>query len=88
VRNGRGRSAGRVPSTPEGIAELAESLLASDCVPSEVTASCWEVARIFEPLGERMIVVSPNDTGISSAAGEDRPARRSDLGECAVEGGR
>jgi hypothetical protein len=34
------RSGGRVPSTPEGIAALAESLLPSDRVALEVTGSC------------------------------------------------
>jgi transposase len=42
------RSAGRVPSTPEGLRMLAESLLPSDRVALEVTGSCWEVARILE----------------------------------------
>jgi len=46
---GKIRSGGRVPSTPEGLATLAESLLASDRVALEVTGSCWEVARILEP---------------------------------------
>jgi len=61
------RSAGRVPSTPEGLAMLAESLLATDRVALEVTGSCWEVARILEPHVDRVVVVSPDDTGISSA---------------------
>jgi transposase len=61
------RSAGRVPSTPEGITALAESLLPSDRVALEVTGSCWEVARILEPHVDRVIVVSPDDTGISNA---------------------
>ena len=61
------RSAGRVPSTPDGIRALAESLLASDRVALEVTGSCWEVARILEPYVDRVVVVSPDDTGISSA---------------------
>ena len=65
--DGKVRSAGRVPSTPEGLQALAESLLASDRVALEVTGSCWEVARILEPFVERVIVVSPDDTGISSA---------------------
>ena len=56
-----------MPSTPEGIGTLAESLLASDRVALEVTGSCWEVARILEPHVNRVIVVSPDDTGISSA---------------------
>jgi len=61
------RSAGRVPSTPEGLRALAASLLPSDRVALEVTGSCWEVARILEPFVQRVIVVSPDDTGISSA---------------------
>ena len=61
------RSAGRVPSTPEGIEALAESLLPSDRVALEVTGSCWEVARILEPHVNRVVVVSPDDTGIASA---------------------
>jgi transposase len=61
------RSAGRVPSTPEGLATLAASLVASDRVALEVTGSCWEVARILEPYVDRVVVVSPDDTGISSA---------------------
>ena len=65
--DGKVRSAGRVPSTPEGLALLAESLLRSDRVALEVTGSCWEVARILEPHVNRVIVVSPDDTGISSA---------------------
>jgi transposase len=62
------RSAGRVPSTPEGLRLVAESLLASDRVALEVTASCWEVARILGPHVDRVTVVSPDDTGIASAS--------------------
>jgi transposase len=61
------RSAGRVPSTPEALTALAESLLPSDRVALEVTGSAWEVARILEPHVERVIVVSPDDTGIVQA---------------------
>jgi transposase len=61
------RSAGRVPSTPEGLLLLAESLLRTDRVALEVTASCWEVARILEPFVDRVVVVSPDDTGIARA---------------------
>jgi transposase len=61
------RSSGRVPSTPEGIRTLAESLLPSDRVALEVTGSCWEVARLLEPHVNRVVVVSPDDTGIASA---------------------
>jgi transposase len=65
--DGRVRSAGRVPSTPEGLRLFAESLVDSDRVALEVTGSCWEVARILEPHVNRVVVVSPDDTGISSA---------------------
>jgi transposase len=65
--DGKVRSAGRVPSTPEGLGLLTESLLATDRVALEVTGSCWEVARLLEPHVQRVIVVSPDDTGISSA---------------------
>jgi transposase len=65
--DGKVRSAGRVPSTPEGLRLLADSLLASDRVALEVTGSCWEVVRILEPHVQRVVVVSPDDTGISSA---------------------
>jgi transposase len=61
------RSVGRVPATPEGIRSLAESLLPSDRVALEVTGSCWEVARILEPHVDRVVIVSPDDTGIVSA---------------------
>ena len=61
------RSAGRVSSTPEALKTLAESLLPSDRVALEVTGSAWEVARILEPHVERVIVVSPDDTGIVQA---------------------
>jgi transposase len=65
--DGEVRSAGRVPSTPEGISLLAESLLSSDRVALEVTGSSWEVARLLEPHVNRVVVVSPDDTGIASA---------------------
>ena len=65
--DGQVRSVGRVPSTPDGLARLAESLLASDRVALEVTGSCWEVARLLEPHVDRVIVVSPDDTGITQA---------------------
>src|SRR4051795_6256477 len=65
--DGQVRSGARVPSTPEGLALLGESLLPSDRVALEVTGSCWEVARILEPHVERVVVVSPDDTGITQA---------------------
>jgi transposase len=39
----------------------------SDRVALEVTGSCWEVARILESHVGRVVVVSPDDTGITQA---------------------
>jgi transposase len=61
------RAAGRVPSTPQGLTLLAQSLVSSDRVALEVTGSCWEVARILGPHVDRVVVVSPDDTGITQA---------------------
>jgi transposase len=60
-------SAGRVPSTPDGIKTLTESLDRADRVALEVTGSSREIARLLEPHVKRVIVVSPADTGISQA---------------------
>src|ERR1700733_10335224 len=65
--DGQSRHVGRVPATPDGIRTLAESLLASDRVALEVSGGCWEVARLLEPHVNRVVVVSPDDTGIASA---------------------
>ncbi|HZL04865.1 MAG TPA: hypothetical protein VFE45_05520 [Coriobacteriia bacterium] len=58
--DGKVRSAGRVPSTPDGLGlgALAESLLPTDRVALEVTGCGWEVARILEAHVQRVIVVS------------------------------
>jgi len=56
-----------VPATPDGIGALAGSLRSSDRVALEVTGGCWEVTRILEPHVDRVVVVSPDDTGITSA---------------------
>lgn len=37
----------------------------SDRVALEVTGRCWEVARILEPPVDGVVVVSPDDTGIT-----------------------
>src|SRR4051794_15203462 len=65
--DGRVRFGARVPSTPEGLTVFAQSLLESDRVALEVTGSCWEVARILAPHVDRVVVVSPDDTGITQA---------------------
>src|SRR5215213_3032841 len=65
--DGQVRSGARVPSTPEGLALPAQSLVKSDRVALEVTGSCWELAPILEPHVDRVVVVSPDDTGITQA---------------------
>ena len=64
---GRVHSAGRVPSTPEGMTTLVDSLDPSDWVALEVTGSSWEIVRLLEPHVKKVIVVSPGDTGIAQA---------------------
>ena len=60
-------SAGRVPSTPEGIKTLVDSLLPNDRVALEVTGSSREIARLLKPHVRKIVVVSPGDTGIAQA---------------------
>jgi transposase len=61
------RSAGRVEMAPERLEALAASLEPTDRVAMEVSGGAWEVARILEPHVERVVVVSPDDTGIAQA---------------------
>jgi len=64
---GKVYSAGRVPSTPEGIKTLADSLLPTDRVALEVTGSSRAIARLLKPHVRKIVVVSPGDTGIAQA---------------------
>jgi hypothetical protein len=84
--DGKVRSAGRVPSTPDGLGALAESLLPTDRVALEVTGSCWEVARLLEAHVQRVVVVSPDDTGISSARAKNDKLDARTLASLFVEG--
>ena len=61
------RSAGRVKMSPEGLEALAASLECTDRVALEVSGGAWEVARILDPYAQRVVVVSPDDTGIAQA---------------------
>jgi transposase len=61
------RSAGRVKMAAEGLEALAAGLEATDRVAMEVSGGAWEVARILEPYVQRVVVVSPDDTGIAQA---------------------
>src|SRR3954447_14294239 len=67
VEEGRLRSAGRIETRPEALELFARSLDPSDWVALEVTGNAWAIARILEAHVARVIVVSPNDTGIRQA---------------------
>ena len=67
AEGGAVRSAGRVETTPERLELFAQSLGADDRVALEVSGGAWEIARILEPHVKRVIVVSPDDTGIRQA---------------------
>jgi hypothetical protein len=67
VEGGELRSAGRIETTPERLELFARSLGSADRVALEVCGSAWEIARILEPRVARVVVVSPNDTGIRQA---------------------
>jgi transposase len=64
---GEVRSAGRIETKPERIELFAQSLGAEDRVALEVTGNAWEIARLLKPRVERVLVVSPADTGIRQA---------------------
>src|SRR5215217_7532850 len=61
------RSAGRIETSPEVLGPFARSLGPEDRVALEVTGGAWEIARILEPRVRRVVVVSPDDTGIRQA---------------------
>jgi transposase len=61
------RSAGRIETSPEMLELFARSLGSEDRVALEVTGGAWEIARILEPHVRRVVVVSPDDTGIRQA---------------------
>jgi transposase len=67
AEDGALRSAGRVETTPERLELFAQSLGADDRVALEVSGGAWEIARILGPQVQRVIVVSPDDTGIRQA---------------------
>jgi transposase len=59
-----GRQAG---ITPQALEAFAASLEATDRVALEVSGGAWEVARLLEGHVQKVIVVSPDDTGIAQA---------------------
>ena len=64
---GRVRSAGRIETSPDALELFAQSLGCDDRVALEVTGGAWEIARILEAHVRRVVVVSPDDTGIRQA---------------------
>ncbi len=64
---GKVRSAGRIATMPAELELFAKSLGKRDRVALEVTGNAWEIKRHLEPHVAEVIVVSPNDTGITSA---------------------
>jgi transposase len=70
VAGGRLGSGGRVQTRPDALELFARSLDRRDWVALEVTGNAWAIARILEPDVARVIVVSPNDTGIRRARAE------------------
>jgi transposase len=67
VPHGPDASQRRIKTTPEVLELLAQSLDPDDWVVLEVTGNAWAIAGILEPHVARVIVVSPNDTGIRQA---------------------
>jgi transposase len=58
VEQGRVRSGGRVPSTPEGLQVLANSLGRDDQVALEATGNALAIARLLEPHVARVVVAA------------------------------
>ena len=67
VAEGRLWSAGRIKARPDALELFAQSLDPRDWVALEVTGNAWAIAGILEAHVARVIVVSPNDTGIRQA---------------------
>ena len=58
VEKGRVRSGGRVPSSPEGLQVLANSLGPDDQVALEATGNALAIARLLEPHVARVVVAT------------------------------
>jgi transposase len=85
AEDGEVRSAGRIETKPEELEFFAQSLGADDVVALEVTGNAWGIARMIEPHVARVLVVSPNDTGIRQArAKTDRLDARTLARLCAL----
>jgi transposase len=56
------RQAGRVATTPEGLRELADSLLPSDEVALEATCNTWAIVKLLEQRVARVVISNPMKT--------------------------
>ena len=56
------RQAGRVPTTPEGLRELADSLLPTDEVALEATCNTWAIVKLLEDRVAKVVVSNPMKT--------------------------
>ena len=65
---GRVRSGGRVPSTPEGLQVLADSLAGDDQVALEATGNALAIARRLEPHVARVVVAARKELRAISEA--------------------
>jgi transposase len=65
---GRVRSGGRVPSSPEGLRVLADSLAPDDHVALEVTGNALAIARRLEPHVARVVVAARKELRAISEA--------------------
>jgi hypothetical protein len=63
--NGRVRSAGRVPTSPEALQLFADSLAPSDQVALEATGNALRIARLLEPHVARVVDL-PRFRGVRS----------------------
>ena len=64
---GRGALGGADRDVAGGARAVRAEPGAEDRVALEVTGGAWEIARILEPHVRRVVVVSPDDTGIRQA---------------------
>ena len=69
---GRVRSGGRVPTSPQGLAVLANSLGPDDHVALEATGNALAIARLLRPHVARVVLTDPSAVHESGAAKTDR----------------
>jgi transposase len=72
VEQGRVRSAGRVPTTPEALTLFGESLGPAAEVALEATANALPIARLLRPHVARVVLTEPSAVHESGAAKTDK----------------